>query len=155
MHTGMQGKKTKQVFMNESLNHWLTRFVQMTDSFKKQRKRSKSLWTSHWIIGSLDLFKWLIHSEMKQVTVFMNESLNHWLNSFKQLIHSEMKQETDLYEWVSESCVHLICSKLDLFSNESLLCVDQMHNSSALSWILEIYNCILLHHAVSRPASCS
>ncbi len=38
MHIGTQGKKTKQVFMNESLNHWLTRFVQMADSFRNESR---------------------------------------------------------------------------------------------------------------------
>ncbi len=40
----------------------------------------KSLSLNH----SFDSFKWLIHSGMKQVTVFMNGLLNHWLTRFVQ-----------------------------------------------------------------------
>ncbi len=99
------------VLMNESLNHWLTRFVQ-TGGFIQKRVKWLSLWTSHWIIDSLDSFKHVdsfsnessdgpyervteslthsirsntwIHSETSQVTVLMNESLNHWLTRFVQ-----------------------------------------------------------------------
>ncbi len=64
---------------------------------------------NHWIIDSLDSFKRLIHSETKQVTVFMNESLNHnSLDSFKRLIHSETKQVT---VFMNESLTHSIHSK--------------------------------------------
>ncbi len=59
----------------------------------------------------------------------MNESVNHLLDSFKQLIHSETNQET---VFMNESVNHLF-KTADFFRNESLLCADQMHNSSALS----------------------
>ncbi len=132
--------ETKQVtvFMNESLNHWLTWVIQMADSFRNKAsdclyervseslthlshsngrfipKQSKwlSLWTSLWIIDSLDSFKWPIHSETKQVTVFMNKSLNHWLTWFIQMADSFWNKASDyLYERVSESLAHLIHSK--------------------------------------------
>ncbi len=123
--------------MNESLNHWLTWFVQTADSFRNKasdffyewvieslthlvcsnrwfiQKQSKwlLLLMSHWIIGSLDSFKPLIHSETKQVTSFMNESLNHWLTWFIQTADSfRNKASHFLYEWVNESLAHLIRS---------------------------------------------
>ncbi len=126
-------KWSKWLFMNESLNHWLTRFIQTPGSFRNKasdclyewvfeslthsihsnawfiQKQSKwlSLWMSHWIIDSLDSFKRLIHSETKQVTVFMNESLNHWLTWFIQTPDSFRNEASHcLYEWVNESLTH-------------------------------------------------
>ncbi len=43
---------------------------------------SKSL--NHLVIHSTDSFKQLINSETKQVTVFMNESVIHWITWFIQ-----------------------------------------------------------------------
>lgn len=59
------------------VNHWSSH---STDIFKNIE--------SYWIICSTDLYKTLIHSELKHVTVLMNESLNHWLNQFIQYIYS-------------------------------------------------------------------
>ncbi len=103
--------ETKQVtvFMNESLNHWLTWLIQTVDSFRN--KAGDCLYECHWIIDSLDSFKRLIHSETKQVTVFMNESLNHWLTWFIQTTDSFRNKVGDcLYEWITESLTHLIHS---------------------------------------------
>ncbi len=67
---------------------------------------------SHWIIGSLNSIKRLIHSVMKLATVFMNESLNHWFTQFNQTPDSFSNEASDcLYEWVTESLAHLIHSK--------------------------------------------
>ncbi len=104
----------KSVFMNESLNHCLTRFTQTVHSFKNEsndclyewvseslthsihsnssfiQKRIKwlPLWMSLWIIDSLDSLKQFILSETNQITVFMNESLNHWLDSFRNEVNA-------------------------------------------------------------------
>ncbi len=121
------------VLMNESLNHWLTRFVQTggfiqkrvkwrslwtshwiidsLDSFIQKRVKGRSLWMSHWIIDSLESFKRLINSETSQVTVLMNESLNHWLTRFIQKADSFSNELSDRpYEWVTESLTHSIHS---------------------------------------------
>ncbi len=110
-------KQSKWLFTNESVNHWLTWFLQTADSFRN--KASDSLRMSHWIIDSLDFFKRPIHSETKQVTLYewVIESLTH-LISFKRPIHSETKQVT-LYEWVSESLTHLILQTADSFRNKA------------------------------------
>ncbi len=53
----------------------------MADSFRNEA----SDFLYEWIIESLTQMihlKWLIHLEMKQVTFFMNGSLNHWLKLF-------------------------------------------------------------------------
>ncbi len=124
--------------LKESLNHWLTQFIQMAHSFRNEaskcpyegvteslpqsissnswfiQKWSKrmSLWRSHWIIGSLDSFKRLICSETKQATVLMKESLNHYLSQLVQTADSFRNEESDcLYEGVTESLTHLIYSK--------------------------------------------
>ncbi len=94
------------------MSYWT---IDSLDSFKRWfiRKWSKwlLLWMNHWIIDSLDSFKRLIHSEMKQVTVFMNESLNHWLTRFVQTADSFRNEASDcLYEWVTESLTHSIRS---------------------------------------------
>jgi len=97
-------KKIKQVavFINESLNHWLTRFVRTADSFLKWSKWL-FLWTCHWIIDSLD--------------------------SVEQLIHFENEASGCFYEWVTESLTDSIrsnswfISKMDqvsVFMNKSL-----------------------------------
>jgi len=45
----------------------------------------RSSWVSHWFIHSNDSFKRLIHSRMRQMSMmFMNMSLNLWLNRFVQ-----------------------------------------------------------------------
>ncbi len=103
--------KQVAVFMNGSLNHWLKRFIQKGWFIQKWSK-CLSLWMDYWIIDSNDSFKtadsfrneasgclyeWIIesltqmihskrpiHSEMKQVAVFMNGSLNHWFKWFIQ-----------------------------------------------------------------------
>ncbi len=103
--------KQVAVFMNGSLNHWLKWFIQ-NGWFIQKLSKWLSLWMDHWIIDSNDSFKtadsfrneasgclyeWIIesltqmihskqmiHSEMKQVAVFMNGSLNHWLKWFVQ-----------------------------------------------------------------------
>ncbi len=119
--------ETKQatVLMKESLNHWLAQVIQTAHSIRNEasdcsyegvteslahsihsngsfdQKRSKqlSLWRSHWIIGSLDSFKRLIRSEMKQATVLMKESLNHYLSQYVQTADSFRNEESDcLYE---------------------------------------------------------
>ncbi len=42
---------------------------------------------SHSVIHSTDSFERLIHSEMKQVAVFMNGSPNHWLKNVDSFIN--------------------------------------------------------------------
>ncbi len=118
------------VRMNGPLNHWLTRFVQTADSFRNEssdcpyewateslthsihsnswfiQKRVKwlSVWMGHSIIDSLDSFKRLIHSEMSQVTVLMNEPQNHWLTRFIQTADSFRNESSDSpYEWATET----------------------------------------------------
>ncbi len=55
--------------MNDSLNHWFTRFVQTIDSFSNEV--NGSLWVDLWIIDSLDSFKRLIHMRSYLWTVFI------------------------------------------------------------------------------------
>ncbi len=125
------------VLMNEPLNHWLTRFIQTADSFRNKSIGSPyerateslthsihsngwfiqkqvnwlSLWTSHWIIDSLDSFKRLIHSETSQLAVLMNEPLNHWLTRFIQTADSfRNKSIGSPYERATESLTHSIHS---------------------------------------------
>ncbi len=114
--------KRVTVFLNESLNHSLKRFLQ-NSWFIYKWSEWLCFWMNHWIIHSNDSSKQLIHLQMKLVTVFLNESLNHslkrflqnswfiykwsewlcfWMNhwiihsndSSKQLIHLQMKQVT-------------------------------------------------------------
>jgi len=156
--------ETKQVtvFMNESLNHWLTWFIQTPDSFRNKasdclyervteslthlihsnawfiQKQSKwqSLWMSHWIIDSLNSIKRLIHSETKQVTVFMNESLNHWLTWFIQTPDSFRNKASDcLYEWVTESLTHLIQSNAWFIQKQSKWLSLWMSHCFTQAWV--------------------
>ncbi len=137
------------VLMNGPLNHWLTRFIQTADSFRNEsigcpyerateslthsihsngwfiQKRINwlSLWTSHWIIDSLDSFKRLIHSETSQLTVLMNESLYHWLTQFIQTADLFRNESIGCpYEWATESLTHSIHSN-GWFSETSQLAV--------------------------------
>ncbi len=59
-----------------------------------------SHWFFHWIIYSIDSFERLIHSGMKQVTVFMNgESwITDSLDSFRNAVHSWMKHRCVCFE---------------------------------------------------------
>lgn len=55
----------------------------------------------------------LIHSETQQLTVYINETINHSLNRFvekKMLIHSKtkVKPSKGLYEWAIESLIKMI-----------------------------------------------
>ncbi len=118
------------------MSHWLTQFVQkhrfiqkrsdwiyewviesLTHSIRSNawfiQKQSKlpSWWMSHWIIDSLNLFKWLIYSEPKPVTLFMNVSLNHWLTQFVQKCRFIQKKNDCSYKWLTESLTHSIRSK--------------------------------------------
>ncbi len=103
----------------------------------------------HWIIDSLDSFKRLIHSE----TVFMNESLNHWLTRFIQTADSF---SNCLYEWVTESLTHSIHSngwfiqKLSLWmshwiidSLDSFKYVDSFRNKTPL-YVTQRHTTVLL-----------
>ncbi len=125
--------KLKWLFTNESLNHWLTQFVQTADSFRNKAEMTLHEWVteslthsirsncrfiqkqswndssrmSHWITDSLNSFKLLIHSETKLKWLFTNESLNHWLTQFVQTADSfRNKAEMTLHEWVTESLTH-------------------------------------------------
>ncbi len=97
--------KQVTVFMGATLIHSLIWFVQITDSFRIQTKdclydwvteslpqlicskqwfihelnKWLSLWVQHWIIHFTDLFKTLIQSETKQVTILMIEYFFHIL----------------------------------------------------------------------------
>ncbi len=62
--------KKVTVFMNKSLNHSLTHFVQTADSFRNEASESNQS------------LKPQICSEIKHTTVFMNGSLNHSLTQF-------------------------------------------------------------------------
>ncbi len=137
--------KLKWLFTNESLNHWLTQFVQTADSFRNKAEMTSRM--SHWITDSLNSFKLLIHSETKLKWLFANESLNHWLTQFVQnWIVSETKlkwlftneslnhwltqfvqtadsfrnkAEMTLHEWVTESLTHSIRSNCWFIQKQS------------------------------------
>ncbi len=154
--------ETKQVLMNESLNHWLTIH---TNSWFIQ-KQSKSLWMSHWIIDSwfiqtADSFKslwmshWIIDSWFIQTAdsfrnkakqVLMNESLNHWLMIH---INSWFVQKQSTYEWVTESLTHdsykqLIHSETkQVLMNESLNRWLMIHTNS---WLIQVLMNESLNH---------
>lgn len=62
-----------------------------------------SFWVSHWIIHSVDFFRILMHSGMKQVTVIMSESLHHSLNKFVLkgwFIHKQIKSLSWVNRWI-------------------------------------------------------
>ncbi len=100
--------QTKSVFIIESLSPSLDWYVQNSDSFKNETSdglygcnidsfthlirsnhwfiqdsnKRLSIWLSHWITPSTDMFKTVIHSWIKQVTVFMGATLNYSLYRF-------------------------------------------------------------------------
>ncbi len=135
------------VLMNESLNHWLTRFI-LTRGFIQKRVKWRSLWTSHWIIDSLDSFKHLdsfsnesSDCPYERVTESLTHSIysntwihsvtSHWiihsLDSFKRLIHSETIQVTvlmneSLNHWLDsfKRLIHSVTSQVTVLMYESL-----------------------------------
>ncbi len=138
------------VLMNGPLNHWLTRFIQTADSFRNEsivcpyewateslthsihsngwfiqkRVNCLSLWMGHWIIDSLDSFKWLIHLETSQLSVLMNRPLNHWLTRFIQTADSFRNESIVCpYEWATESLTHLIHSNTWIRSETKHRCM--------------------------------
>ncbi len=117
------------------MNHSLKRFFKITDSFTNEAsdcvfeeiiesftqtilqnswfiyKWSKWLcfWINHWIIHSNDSSKQLIHLQMKQVTVFLNKSLNHSLKRFFKITDSFTNEASDcVFEEIIESFTQTI-----------------------------------------------
>ncbi len=116
--------------MNESLNHQLTQSVQKRRFVQKLSKWSQ-LFISHWIIDSLNSFKQL----HKPVTLFMNESLNHWLTQFVQMPDLFRTEASDsLNECVIESLINPNHTKTDLFRNE----VTAFINDSLNHWLARL-----------------
>ncbi len=114
-------KWSKWLYLNKSLNHSLKRFFKTADSFTNEAndcvfeeiiesftqtilqnswfiyKWSEWLcfWIIHWIIHSNDSSKQLIHLQMKQMTVFLNKSLNHSLKRFFKTADSFTNEAND------------------------------------------------------------
>ncbi len=152
--------------MNGPQNHWLTRFIQTADSFRNEsigcryewateslthsihsngwfvQKRVNwlSLWMGHWIIDSLDSFKWLIRSETSQLAVLMNGPLNHWLTRFIQTADSFRNESIGCpYEWATESIdsIHSKCRFAQ--KRNTAVCCSETNNSSAVALIANIF----------------
>ncbi len=88
--------------------------------FGHNQDKQLSLWRSHWITGSLKSFKRLIRLETKQATVFMKESLNHWLTRFIQTAHLFRNEASNcLYEGVTESLARSIHSNVSFVQKRS------------------------------------
>ncbi len=143
--------KRVTVFLKKSLNHSLKRFFKTADSSTNEAsdcvfeeiiesftqtilqnswfiyKWSKWLcfWINHWIIHSNNSSKQLIHLQMKQVTVFLNKSLNHSLKRFLQNSWFIYKWSKSLSQWAIHWIIHSNDSfkTADSFTNEASDCV--------------------------------
>ncbi len=89
------------------------KFVQnifLADSFRNESSDGPYERVTESLTHSIHSNTW-IHSVTSQVTVLMNESLNHWLTWFVQTADSFSNESSDCpYERVTESFTHLIRS---------------------------------------------
>ncbi len=103
-------------FMNESLNHWLTRFTQNSSFIQKQIKWL-SLWMSHWIIDSLDSLKQsFFQKRIKRLSLWwVSESLTHSIHSNSSFFQKRIKwlslwMSLWIIDWIFRNEVNAWCS---------------------------------------------
>lgn len=71
-----------------------------------------SIWASHWITHSINLFKTLIRLGTKQITVYMSQSVNYLLNQFIENTDSFNNQKVTVssnhsFNWFVTSQGHI------------------------------------------------
>ncbi len=106
--------KLKWLFTNESLNHWLTQFVQTADSFRNKAEMTLHEWVTESLTHSIRSNCWFIQKQSWNDSSRMSHWITDSLNSFKLLIHSVTNQRhsTVLFSFVKLIKINNIVSKM-------------------------------------------